>query len=266
MKNLKNIAKGFIVFSFLGLLAVAGPAKADNNNGNAYMNARSSLKADALVNLESATGVVLGPNGALRVLGAKVVSVTESVVKATASFGSSVLNFVVNVDSDTKVNGSSDAKVSDLKAGDKISFAGDIDSSSSSSIVVNADHIVSQALIGGTVESKTFWRGEIKSIDEGDKVISIELPGGRDINVAVSSSTVILLDGSASSLASLDEGDKVSISGNLNADGSVVSATKITADSDKDSDNDDVNGKPRKDDKPSNNGWLGKIRHWFWFK
>ncbi|MDP9249653.1 MAG: hypothetical protein M3M85_04075, partial [bacterium] len=141
---MKNIAKGLIVFSFLALFIAGSPASAKNDDKGekGYLNARAGLKAEALVKLDSATGAVLGPNGTIRVLGAKVISVSGNVVKAAVSFGESVLNFVVNVDADTKINGDGDVKASDLKAGDKVSFSGTITSSTSSAVTVDADHLV----------------------------------------------------------------------------------------------------------------------------
>jgi len=165
---MKNIAKGLMVFSFLALLVAGSPASAENNKNDekGYLNARAGLKAEALVKLESATGAVLGPNGTIRVLGAKVVSVSENVMKAVVSFGESMLNFVVNIDANTKINGNGDAKVGDLKAGDKVSFSGTVTSSTSSAITVDVDHLVSRALFAGTTESED--AGDDND-DEGDE-------------------------------------------------------------------------------------------------
>jgi hypothetical protein len=264
---MKNIAKSFIAFSFLALLVAGSPASANNGKSEAdFLNARAGLKAEALVKLESASGAILGPNGTVRVLGAKVVSATEDVIKATVSFGESILNFVVNIDSDTKINGNGDADASDLKAGDKISFSGTITSSTSSSVVVDGDHFASRALLSGEVLSKTSWKGEVKAVNASDNSFTVELAGGRSVKVNVSSSTAITLDGAVSSLASLDEGDEVKVEGSINADGSVITATKVSAqsdDADDDGDEDD-DGKDEgvKKDK-ERGGWFWKIKEWF---
>lgn len=268
MKNVKNIAKGLIVFSFLALLVGASPASAKNEEKD-YLNARAGLKAEALVKLDSVSSVIMGANGAMRVLGAKVVSVSENVVRATVSFGESVLNFVINIDADTKVNGDSDAKVSNLEAGDKISFSGALTSSTSSSLVVDADHLVSRELLAMPAD-KTSWSGEIKATNDADNSFTLGLKNGRSVKVAVSSSTAITLDGAASNLAALDAGDEVKIEGTISSDSSVISATKIKAESedadddedeedDEDEDNNDEDGRGEKE----RGGWFWKIRQWF---
>lgn len=155
MINIKNIAKSIAVLALLVGVGFASPALADNNNDNgdkAFLNAQASLKADLLAKWDSAVGVVLGQNNALRVMGAKVVAVSGSDIKATASFGDEVINFTVKTDAETKLNGKALASgtLSDLKAGDKISFGGTLVSSSSSSMVVDASHVVSQALYKAT--------------------------------------------------------------------------------------------------------------------
>lgn len=145
MKNLKNIAKGFLALSFLVGVAIAAPVQADNNV-NSLLNARASLKADALIRMENSVGVVLGGNNTLRVLGAEVASVSGSDISAKAMVGNSALNFVVKTDANTKFNVKSATNtsfISQLEAGDKISFAGTITSSTSSSIVVDGDNVVS---------------------------------------------------------------------------------------------------------------------------
>ena len=272
MKNIKNIAKGFLLLSFLVGVAFATPALADNNKGssNNFFNVQASLKADALIKLDSSIGVVLGPNGALRVMGAKVVSVSGGEINVIAPFGNSSLNFVVKTDAQTKLNGKllTDVSVlSQLKAGDKISFAGTITSSTSSSIVVDGDHVVSQALYNnGKIENKNAFKGEIKTIDSVNNSFTVKLKNGVTVKVALSSSTVITLDGVVTTLASLGEGDEVKITGELNSDGTIVTASKVNAESeDNDSDDDNDNGKKDEEkDKNENKGWFGKFRNWFW--
>jgi hypothetical protein len=152
MKNVKNVVKGFLVLSLLAGAFIASPASADNKiEARNYLNAETSLKADVLPKVESAVGVVLGPNDTLRVMGAKVDSVSGSEIKATTSFGGASLSFTVRADAEIKVNGKAlDASfasvIDNLEAGDKISFSGTIVSSSNSSLVVEADHLVSRAL------------------------------------------------------------------------------------------------------------------------
>lgn len=273
--EIKNIAKGFLLLSFLMGAIIASPVSAQNSNANAnaFLNAHASLKADSLIRLESSVGVVLGPNESLRVMGAKVTSVSNNEISASAPFGNSSLNFVVKVDAESKLNGkvlgsAYATSISSLKAGDKISFAGTITSSTSSSIVVDGDHVVSRALYNGNVEDKTFFKGEIKTVNVADNSFTLKLKSDKTVKVVVSSSTVITLDGVVKTLSSLSEGDEAQITGELNADGSVITASKVVVDSDDENDNDDDEEDDDNDDDEEENikkdGWFGKFRNWFW--
>lgn len=273
MNNIKNIAKGFLVLAFLVGAVIASPASADNKeNEKGFLNAQASLKADVLGRIENSLGVVLGPNGALRVMGAKVTSVSGSDINATASFGNSSLSFIIKTDAETKLNGkafASSSSLSALKAGDKISFAGTITSSSSSSVTVDASHVVSQNLYkDGKIENKDSFKGEVKAVNGTENSFTLKLKSGATVKVNVSSSTVITLDGATATLASLEAGDEVKIAGEINADGSVITASKVSAESEDADDNDDEDSDDDKDkdeNKDENRGgFWGKIRNWFW--
>jgi hypothetical protein len=277
MNNIKNIAKGFVLLSFLVGAVIASPAQAENSNENestkAFLNANASLKADVLGKIENSLGVVLGPNGALRVMGAKVTSVSGSNINATASFGNSSLSFVIKTDAETKLNGkafANSSSLASLKAGDKISFAGVITSSSSSSLTVDASHVVSQNLYkDGKIENKDSFKGEVKAVNTADNSFTLKLKSGVTVKVNVSSSTVITLDGATATLASLKAGDEVKITGEINADGSVITASKVSAESEDADDNDDDEDSDEDKDKDENKnenkgGFWGKIRNWFW--
>lgn len=269
MNIVQNWAKGLIVlFLVLGIVAVAAPARAENGaDSSDFANIAASLKADALIRLESSTGVVTGPNGAIRVLNAKVTSATNDEVKATASFGDSALNFVVKADSATKLNGKarSDASLlSTLKAGDKVSFAGTITSSSSSSITVDGDHIVSRVFMANKPanQEKAGFAGTVKSVNSSDNTLSLDLANGRNVQVALTSSTVVTVDGEIKSIASLEAGDMIKVSGELNAAGTIITASKIsTVSDDRQDDNKGDNG--NHGDNKGNGGFWGKIRNWF---
>ncbi|MDP9249047.1 MAG: DUF5666 domain-containing protein, partial [bacterium] len=150
-----------------------------------------------------------------------------------------------------------------------------ITSSTSSAVTVDADHLVSRVLFGipEDKENKASWSGDIKATNDSDNSFTLGLKNGRTVKVAVSSSTAIALDGAASTLAALDAGDEVKVAGSLSADGSVVTATKINAeteDADEDSDDDeededeeDEDEDKDKDDKSNNGrGWFMKFKNW----
>ncbi len=272
MKNIKNIVKGIAVASLLVGMAVVLPvaAKADNNGSDSnslFVNAQASVKAAGLglLKLDSSTGAVIGANGSVRVLGAKVVSVSGSQISATSAFGNSALNFVVNTDANTKLNGSNSA-VSSLKAGDNISFSGTMSSSTSSSIVVAADHLVSRAFIGSP-EVKTNFEGQITAVNTADSSFSLKLRSGVTVKVVSPAGIAITLDGSASSLASLSVGQEAKITGTLSSDGTVITASKIAVSSntrvgDEGGKGDGENGGGNSGNKDANRGWFGNMINW----
>ncbi len=156
---MKNILKRVALLALLvGVLGIYAPEVKANNDGDfnsRFVSAHSSLKADALIKLESSTGVALGANGNIKAIGAKVTSVSSNEVNATTSFGNSALNFVIKIDGDTKINGKNrnGTSIASLKVGDKVSFSGIVTASSSSSIAVDADHLVSRAFVKNEVKA-----------------------------------------------------------------------------------------------------------------
>jgi len=97
----------------------------------------------ATLNATGSTGVVISPNGIVRVIGAEVTSVSNGVVNAVTTLGSVVMNWAVDVSASTKIaaGGSKSATTTDIKAGDKISFAGSLSSSAGNSLTVAATKI-----------------------------------------------------------------------------------------------------------------------------
>ncbi|MFA6520302.1 MAG: hypothetical protein WCT44_01690 [Candidatus Paceibacterota bacterium] len=267
MNKIKNITKGFLVLALLAGAFMATPVRAeDNNSGNEFSNARASLKADAMIRLDNSVGVVMGSNNAIRVMGAKVTAVSGNDISVTVPFGNSSLNFVVKTNTQTKVNGkllSDPSVLALLKVGNKISFAGIISSSSSSSITVDGSHVVSQDLYSnGRPENKTSFQGEVKAINVADNSFTLKLKSGVSVKVALSSAAVITLDGTVKTLASLNVGDEVKLIGELNSDGTVITASKVIIDSNDDNNDNDNNGK--NDEGKENKSWFGKFRNWFW--
>lgn len=266
MKNIQNIVKGFLVLAFITGVAIATPVKADNNDGpKGLLSTQVSAKANALMKLESSVGVVMGKEGLVQVMGAKVVSVSGNDISATILFGNSSLNFTLKTNSTSKLNGKllTDASVlNQLKAGDSISFTGMITSSTNSSIVVTGSHIVSQALYNKSkIEDKNSFKGEIKAINTADNSFTLKLKSGVTVKVLVLGSTVISVDDIIKTLSSLQVENKVKVTGTSNADGSVITASKVSAESENDNDDND---KDEVKSPKENKGWFGKMRNWFW--
>lgn len=263
MKSIKNVLKGFLVLALL-VGAFATQVQADNNaNENGFLNSKASIKAEGLMKLSSTTSVVMGKEGLIQVMGAKVVSVSGNDINVSVLFGNSPLNFVVKTTSTSKLNGRllTDAStLSLLKVGDSIGFAGIVASSTSSSIVVNGNYVVSQALYNNQgTEDKNSFQGAVKSINTTDNSFTLQLKSGVIVKVLVLNNTVITTDNVVKTLASLQLENKVKVTGTLNTDGNIITASKVSIESATVQDRGDENR-----DVKENKSWFGKIRNWFW--
>ncbi|MFA6177890.1 MAG: hypothetical protein WC694_03310 [Candidatus Paceibacterota bacterium] len=264
MKNVKNIAKGFLVLAFFVGIIIATPARAENNGSKNLSNAKNSMKVDALMKLDSSSvGVVMGKEGSVKVIGAKVISVVGGDINATVLFGSSPLNFVVKMNTTSKLNGkllTDIAILNQLKAGDNISFVGIIASSTSSSIVVNGTHAVSQTLFNKSkIEDKTSFQGEVREINLTDNSFILKLKSGLTVKIIVSSNTVITANNIVKTLSSLQIENKVKVTGELNTSGNIITASKVSIESENANVNDNNNNR-----KENRGGWFGKMLNWFW--
>jgi len=199
-----------------------------------------AASADTL-GASGATGVVISPSGIVRVIGADVTAVSNGIVNAATTIGNTVINWIVNISLATKIgaNGSAHATTTDIKTGDKVSFAGTVSSSVGSSITVAASKIRDLT----TFPKAHVTPGTITSIgSNGSFTLS---HGDRTVTVNTTASTTIVVNGATSTFGSLETGEKVLVAGTANADGSVITASKIVVkdNSGKDGDDDGKHGK-----------------------
>src|SRR3989344_6584068 len=194
-----------------------------------------AASADTL-GVNGATGVVISPNGIVRVIGADVTAVSNGIVNAATTIGSTVINWIVNISAATKIgaNGSANATTTDITAGDKVSFAGTVSSSICSTITVAASKIRDMT----TFPKAHVVPGTITSIgSNGSFTLS---HGDSTLTVNTTASTTLAADGATTAFSSLETGDRVLVAGTANADGSVITASKIVVkDNNKDKDDDD---------------------------
>lgn len=194
------------------------------------------------LNASSSARVGINHDGIVRVIGADVTAVGNGFVNAMTTFGSTILNWVVNISAATKIqaNGSTSASTTDIKVGDHISFTGAL-TNVGSSLSVAASKIRDLT----TFPAHRFGAGTVLSVNasEGSFVIS---KGRHTVTVQTNASTTIKADGSAATLSSLQAGDKVKVAGTASADGSVVTASNIVVKSPdahkSDTDNDNEQG------------------------
>ena len=178
----------------------------------------------ASVNASGSTGIFISPSGVVHVIGAQVTSVSSGVVNVATTIGSTVLNWIVDVSASTKIaaNGTRTATTTDIHVGDKIGFAGAL-SASTSTLTVAATKIrdITNFPFRFTVT------GTISSVNTANSSFVITRGKDKAVTVNTTGSTVVTINGATSTLASLSVGSKVSVSGTANADGSVITASKV---------------------------------------
>ncbi len=193
---------------------------------------------------EQSAGVFISPSGIVRVIGANVTAVSSGVVHAMTTIGSVVMNWVVNVSATTKTSadGEKTATTTNIKLGDKVAFSGMLASSTGSVLTVAATKI--REMIAKPF--RHFGAGTITSVNSGAGSFVIS-HGNTSLTVQTTASTTVKRSGQPTTLASLQIGEKVVITGTPNADGTIIAATSIEVRSQK-SEHANDNGKHDDDD------------------
>lgn len=200
--------------------------------------------ADTL-NANASNGVVINGSGIVHVVGANVTAVSNGVIDAVTTLGTSVINWIVNISASTKIaaNGSAHASMTDIAVGDKINFSGSL-TSLGSTITVAASKVrdvTSFLKVHGI-------SGKVTSVNTASSSFSLKA-GDRSITVQATASTTISVDGATSTLAAVQTGSKVKVTGTVNAAGTIITASTITVKSDEDVENGKKGDKDKKDKK-----------------
>lgn len=207
------IVRSVAALAVLALIALAVlPFLAFAENGS---DKDKSVKSAAWT--QSGTSVNISNDGRVLVRGALIESRTGSEIVARTTWDDTSVAWRIRTDGDTdfvtRSQGSS--SLDEMENGDMLSFSGVLDDGSfavDASVVKNwsvDDEIVS-------------YRGSIESINASDTSFVLSTKSG-DIEVDVTGDTAF----SRNDFDSLDEGDTVSVSGNLDGDDRIV-ASKIT--------------------------------------
>ncbi len=164
-----------------------------------------------------AVDVHFGTNGRVAVTGAKVTSVSGSIVNATTIWGSAGFNWVVNTDSNTKFNRKLDSgsSLSEISVGDTISFSGVVNPTAGSPLNVNAANVKDWSIQKGPF--KTTIQGKVKTASP--LVVTAD---NTDYTINVASSTAILNSlWLRIPLTSLQVNDTVRVYGTINSNNTI---------------------------------------------
>ncbi len=169
--------------------------------------------------------VGISSNGVVHVIGADVTSVSGAVINAVTTLGTTVIDWVVNTSAATKVNvgGHTTATTTAIAAGDTISFTGALTSIGSTMTVVatNVRDLAGMLIM-------RFMPVTVDSVNAANDSFTANA-GRHAVTVEGTASTTVTLNGAASTIAALQSGDRARVMGTTSADGSIITASTVTA-------------------------------------
>lgn len=173
--------------------------------------------------------VSIGHNGHVAVKNAEVTSVSGNVVNAIARFANIVTSFIFTTNASTTigVNNAFATTTANIHVGDRINVAGTL-ASLGTAVSVNASKILDKT-------SMAMWRsksGTVQSVNlsNGTFVLKTE---NKTFTVQTNASTVFTVKSTATStvtattLSGLTVNGKVEVAGTINADGTLLTASKV---------------------------------------
>ncbi len=197
-------------------VAPATPAHAEDNGNN---NKERENTAHAV---GSTLEVHIFDDGSVLVRGAKVTSVSGSVIYATTAWGSASMPWTVNTDGATEINRrfGGRSSVSEVSVGDYLSFRGNL-------VMTSAGLTVQAKIIKDwSVQRKNgSFIGKVSSVGTGTFVLASDEHG--QATVSVTSTTVITKGDAAATFADIHVGDKVMAGGLFNNVSRVLDADKV---------------------------------------
>lgn len=191
------------------------------------------------------TGAVVTTNGFVRVAGATITAVTGNMINATTVFGSNILNWIINIDSDTKIaaDGAINASTTALAVGDKIHFTGKLATTSGPALIVTAKAVYDAT---GKQEVTTI-HGIVSAVSSSTNSFTLVTKKGAVVTVNTASTTTFKLNGDTGSFGSIAVGSTVRAKGTVSSNGSVLSATHVAVTVEQnDDDNSDDDDEDRK--------------------
>ena len=214
-KRLLYAASG--VFVSLAIVGAGYIASADDHGKSQSDQARA---------IGSTVEVHMMDNGKVLVRGAKVTSVSSSTINAGITWGTGTLNFAVQTDSNTELirRYGGNSQLSEISAGDFISFMGMLGPNFSLPVVVNASIVKDWSV----QKAHAAFNGTVQSVDASAKKFVLKSEERGNVAVFTGTSTQFM-KGSASSstFADVRVGAKVMASGLFNNVSRELEADKV---------------------------------------
>jgi hypothetical protein len=219
MKKLSRILGVPLLAALVLVSSVPAFASADSGKSERSFPFLSLVRASFAANADGKT----------LIRGAKVTSVSGADINATVALGSATLTVTLHTDGTTKLynRAGKTELISDIAVGDTITAGGTM---TGNGMTMNAAAIkdftgaVENISVSGKIDSinlsaLSFFLDKSKSQNGEDKNVEVKTTG----------TTAFTINGVASAFASLLQGDKVKVDGSLNADGTILSATAVSA-------------------------------------
>lgn len=191
----------------------------------------STAAIGAFVGIASAdsrlgVSVDIGAHGTALVRGAEVTAVSDSEVKASTSWGDTVLSWVVKTDTGTEYLGTNGHSVTrnEIAVGDTISFRGTIDQALSG-LTVKAKIVKDWS----KMEARDKFSGTVTSINASLNSLVVTR-GNSTTTIETNASTKFTEDGDVAAFSDITLKSKVKLAGTWNASSTVFTATKVELD------------------------------------
>lgn len=204
--------------------------KGDENKSEHALEIRQLKEANEI---GSTLEVHIQDNGKVLVRGAKVTAISGNTISAVTAWGSVILNWNINVDSNTELvrRFGGISSVSEISVGDFISFNGILLTTASSPFTVQA-----KVLKDWSIQKKyASFYGTVQSIANGTQSFVLATEEKGNLTVVVSSSTKIKKGDVSGIFADLAVGQKVTVQGlynnltnNLEADSVKIHLAGVT--------------------------------------
>lgn len=195
--------------AFAGSLAVAAaaftlPASAQTISGAA----------------QNQMAVIITPSGQAHVEG-QVTAVSSSIVSLLSWDGTWTVN----------LTGNGTSTLGNLKVGDTVIANGKVSSAGSLNLNANVLRNVSEKEHSTSTEARLHRTvvGTVSALDQNARTFVLSLKNGKTVNVSVNADASVRVKGaSTSTLANLQNGERVAVSGNLNQSTNTIVASRIT--------------------------------------
>jgi hypothetical protein len=183
-------------------------------------------------NATSSTSIRINGDGIVHIINAEVTSISGNIINAVARLKNNLVNFSFTTNASTTIStkGNTATSSSAITLGDRLKVTGTL-ASIGSTIGINATTIkdVTKTSVRIKHTSKT---GTLTSVNtsNGTFVLTSDNKSNKSVTVQTNATTTFIsMTGTTTVLSAIPLNTTVKVTGTLNADGTVLTATTVTA-------------------------------------